>query len=470
MSIAKLIKYEGDNNTLVWKHPCEDFDSLSQLIVHESQEAVFFMNGQALDLFGAGRHTLETENIPKIGGLLKRTTGSKDPFHCEVYYVNMVTQMGIKWGTDSKIRLFDPSSGMHFEIGASGEFNIRVTDSRKLLIKLIGTTRGMSNSELLGGTDSRSYFRSMVMTQVKSHLAQSIRENNISLLEIDAELMTLSETLRGKINAYLEEYGLTMPEFFVARVVTPDDDPNYRRMREQYAEQYLNVREEKIRKDIAEAEAERKAVEAQTAARMKVIGAQGEADALRIQKQAEADAYRMKAEAEAAEMRMKGYTYQQETARMVGMEALQDGLPSGGAGGAAGGIVGNVGELAGLGVTLGALGGVMGMTKDAISPMMDMGKQMGTAISGTLTASEAGAVCAKCGAALTPGAKFCPECGKKVASAIPAGMVVCPACGKTVVKAKFCPECGYKLAAACPKCGKELPDGTKFCPECGEKL
>ena len=56
--IAEIIKYEGDNSTFIWKHPCEDFNSLTQLIVHESQEAVFFMNGQALDLFGPGRYTL----------------------------------------------------------------------------------------------------------------------------------------------------------------------------------------------------------------------------------------------------------------------------------------------------------------------------------------------------------------------------------------------------------------------------
>ena len=53
--IADIIKYEGDNSTFIWKHPSEDFNNLTQLIVHESQEAIFFMNGQALDLFGPGR-------------------------------------------------------------------------------------------------------------------------------------------------------------------------------------------------------------------------------------------------------------------------------------------------------------------------------------------------------------------------------------------------------------------------------
>ncbi|MBQ1350880.1 MAG: SPFH domain-containing protein, partial [Ruminococcus sp.] len=59
-----VIKYEGDNSTFVWKHPVTDFNMGTMLIVHESQEAVFFSGGQILDTFGPGRHVLKTENIP----------------------------------------------------------------------------------------------------------------------------------------------------------------------------------------------------------------------------------------------------------------------------------------------------------------------------------------------------------------------------------------------------------------------
>ena len=69
IGIACIVQYEGGNDTFIWKHPLEDFNTGSQLIVHESQEAVFFYNGQALDLFSAGRHTLETQNLPLVGGL-----------------------------------------------------------------------------------------------------------------------------------------------------------------------------------------------------------------------------------------------------------------------------------------------------------------------------------------------------------------------------------------------------------------
>lgn len=488
--LASIIKYEGDNETLVWKHPIEDFNFGSQLIVHESQEAIFFRDGQALDLFGAGRYTLQTQQLPLLEKLYKLPTDTEGTFHSEVYFVNLATQMGIKWGTDSKVRLFDPASGLHIEIGASGEFNIRVTDSRKLLLKVVGTTGGLGQEQLLGIGNGKGFFRSMVMTQVKSYLAQTIKENAINILEIDEHLMALSGALRERINAALDEYGLTMPEFYVSRIVTPDDDPNFRRMKEQYAEQYLLVRQENIRKAEAEAAADRKAVEAQTAARMKIIGAQGEAEALKIQKQAEAEAYRMQAEAEAAEMRMKGYTYQQETSRQVGMEAMKNGL--GGGANAAGAL----GDLAGLGVSLGAMGSVIGMTKDALNPMTQDAAQMGAAVGAAVAGGwdcpacghknittnfcpdcggrkpevKIGWDCAQCGTKNIQ-SRFCPNCGAKK----PEGSNgwICPECGTKDILSKFCPNCGArkpeeKHGWSCPECGtKNIM--TNFCPNCGRK-
>ena len=488
--LASIIKYEGDNETLVWKHPIEDFNFGSQLIVHESQEAIFFRDGQALDLFGAGRYTLQTQQLPLLEKIYKLPTDTEGTFHSEVYFVNLATQMGVKWGTDSKVRLFDPASGLHIEIGASGEFNIRVTDSRKLLLKVVGTTGGLGQEQLLGIGNGKGFFRSMVMTQVKSYLAQTIKENAINILEIDEHLMALSGALRERINAALDEYGLTMPEFYVSRIVTPDDDPNFRRMKEQYAEQYLLVRQEGIRKAEAEAAADRKAVEAQTAARMKIIGAQGEAEALKIQKQAEAEAYRMQAEAEATEMRMKGYTYQQETSRQVGLEAMKNGL--GGGANAAGAL----GDLAGLGVSLGAMGSVIGMTKDALNPMTQDAAQMGAAVGAAVAGgwdcpvcghknittnfcpdcggkkpeAKTGWDCAQCGTKNIQ-SRFCPNCGAKK----PEGSNgwICPECGTKDILSKFCPNCGArkpeeKRGWICPDCGaKDIM--TNFCPNCGRK-
>ena len=234
MAILEVIKYEGDNSTFIWKHPCEDFNTHSKLIVHESQEAIFFLNGQALDVFGAGSHTLETKNIPILRHLLNLPYGGETPFHCEVYFINKTVQMAIKWGTDSKVRFLDPNLGIPLEIGASGEMNLAVSDSRKLLLKLVGTMNGISwADEGNGFTKSlQSCFRPLISTAVKTHLSTAIKQNNINLLEIDENLEKLSEVLRLSMLGGFEEYGLTIPQFYVTNILLPENDPNFRRMRD----------------------------------------------------------------------------------------------------------------------------------------------------------------------------------------------------------------------------------------------
>lgn len=400
--LVSIIKYDGDNETLVWKHPIEDFKLGTQLIVHESQEAVFFKDGRALDSFGAGRHTLETQRLPLLDQFFKLPSDSEKTFHSEIYYINTATQMGIKWGTDSKIHLLDPISGLPIEIGACGEFNIRVSNSRKLLLKVVGTASSFEREHLLGADEEKGYFRSLVITQVKSSFAQIIKEENVNILEIDAELLHISEILKMRINEMLDEYGLTMTDFFINRVIAPEEDPDYRRLKEQYAQQYLLIKQEEIRRREAEAAAERKAVEAQTEARLKLIEAQGNAEALKIQKSAEAEGYKMQAAAEAAEMQMKGFTYQQETSRLVGMEAMKNGIGNGTGGTSV------LGELAGLGVGLGAMGGVVNVTKEALSPLTEQSMQMGQKMKEIVKAEWN----CSCGQSGNTG-NFCSNCGKK---------------------------------------------------------
>lgn len=446
--IPVVISYEGDASTLVWKHPVTDFVTGSQLIVHETQEAVFYRNGEALDSFGPGRHTLETGVLPKMNQLYHLPTQSQ-PFHAEVYFVNLATRMGIKWGTPSKVSLFDPATGLHVELGASGSFNLRVTDARRLLIRVVGTTGGLAQEDVFG-QNGTGYFRALVMTQVKAHLAKVIKSNHLNVLELDEHLDSISAALKEAINPGLAEYGLEMPEFYVGNIVTPDDDPSFRRMKQQHADLYLKTREEEIRKTEAEAAFERRSVEAQTEARVKMIGAQGDAEALKIKAAAEAEAYRLQAQAETLEMQMKGYTYQQETARQVGVEAMRNG------GGAVSSLVGDAMQL---GVSLGTVGSVIGMTREAVSPLM----QQGTGF------APYGWSCA-CGQQGITG-NFCPNCGQPKPQSPSVGWDC--TCGQRNIIGNFCPHCGQKKPAPQPAgwsctCGQQGIVGN-FCPNCGKK-
>ncbi len=462
--IADIIKYEGDNSTFIWKHPCEDFNSLTQLIVHESQEAIFFMNGQALDLFGPGRYTLETENVPKIGKFLNRTTGGETPFHCEVYFINKTVQMAVKWGTDSKVRFIELTMGIPFEIGASGEMNLTVSDSRKLLVKLVGTMNGIAWGE--NGTNFtkslQNSFRPLISTAVKTHLSSSIKSENIDLFDIDQHLEKLSAILQTKISPGFEEYGLTIPEFYITTVVLPESDPNFKRLKDLHTISFqTKIVEAETQIKTAQAEAEAEVTAARRKAELErqetqTEVARREAERELIKAQTEAQATKMAGFAEAEVMAAKGYT-EKDVMQAEVQKAYAEGIGNMNISG------GGSGDVIGLGVGLAAAGAV-------VPQMTEMFKGVSAPLNGNVGTAQpvqSDTKCSSCGAPLPQNAKFCLECGEKV---VPADSIVCPECGKTVAKGKFCLECGHKFVTVCPKCGKELVQGAKFCLECGEKL
>ncbi len=467
MAIIDVIKYEGGNDTFVYKHESEDFNTGSQLIVHESQEAVFLRDGKAMDRFGAGKYTLETESMPLMKGFFKKIASGPSQFHAEVYFINLSTIMGVKWGTDSKVRMYDPASGLHLEIGAFGEFNIRIADSGKVLLKLVGTELGLKKEDVLGGSGYTNAsvsgkFRALVMTKVKSLLPKVIRENNIDILEVDEHLDEISEIIRKEINRSFESYGLVLPEFYVTNIDTPDNDPNYRRLKQQHAERYLRIQEERIKQAEAEARRGRVMVEAETAADVKLVGVKAEEESIRRMAYAEAEKTRAEGLAKADAMKAQGYSYQQETQRQVGV-AIASNESSGGAGGIGSAMSGVVQAGIGIGAAVSVGKATVGMMNGVMS---DVQGETASAPSN----SASGWTCLSCGATGNDG-KFCKECGTKKPE--PVSTWKCPNCGAEGNDGKFCKECGCKKPEApttwtCPSCGATGNDG-KFCKNCGAK-
>ena len=459
--IADIIKYEGDNSTFIWKHPCEDFNNLTQLIVHESQEAIFFLNGQALDLFGPGRHTLETQNLPILGKAMNRVTGGETPFHCEVYFINKTVQMGIKWGTPELVRFVEPTLGVPLQIGASGELNLAVSNSRKLLIKLVGTMNGIAWEER-GAYFTKSIqncFRPLITTAIKANLASTIKAQNIDIVEIDEKLEILSEALRQSIIPGFEEYGLTVPQFYVTTVNLPENDANFKKLRELHTISFqTKLAEAEVTVATAQAEAEAAIVAAKRKAELERQTTETEiarrkAERDLIQAQAEAQAKKMDGFAEAEIMQAQGYN-QRDVLQAEVQKAYAEGIGNMTITGGGGSVAG---EMIGLGVGMAAAG--------------QMAPQMNEMFKGfqPQEATAAPVSCPKCGASVPSTSKFCLECGAKI-EILKDNEIICPSCGQKTAKGKFCGECGAALARKCAKCDTEINGNPKFCPECGEKL
>ena len=405
--IAQIIKYEGDNSTFVWKHPIEDFNTGTQLIVHESQEAVFFMNAQALDLFGPGRHLLESQNLPFVSKFLKRPMGDRTPFHCEVYYVNKTEQMAVKWGTDSKVEYLEPNYMFPIKIGASGEMTLRVEDSRKLLVKVVGTEHGISQAELV------QKFRAFLMTKVKTYLVRLIRSQKLDIFEIDAYLTEMSESLRQSLAPDFSDYGICLERFFVTTIVKPEEDRAYQKFKELHFRNYADVAEARLNQQVG-------IIEQETMSQRMIIESQGLA----------------------RKRSLEGYSYQDERGFDVAEKIAQNEA---------------VGNFTNIGTGLGMMAGVGGAVGSTVGGMMN--RTLGQVPQNQSTPrqqAESGA-----GESLQEGA----DASGGVES------LPCVACGMKIPKnMKFCPECGASQKRKCPACKTDLGSFEKFCPECGHKL
>lgn len=370
LNIAKIIKYEGPSDVLAWKHPAEDFNTSSQLIVHESQEAVLFKNGQAMDLFGPGRHTLDTDNIPLLRRVISIPTSGKTPFHCEVYFINKTDILNVLWGTSQPLPIQDPVYNIILPVRANGQFGLHVADSRTLLKKLTGTTRDMTKGRIT------ELFKGMLMTKVKNLIADLMTAKQVSFIEIHSHLNEISDRIKEQVAPMYAEYGMDIVNFFVNSISVPGDDPGYIRIRTALA-----------------------------SAKEKELLARG-----------------MK-----AEMDILGYNYQQKrTFDVLDKAAQNEGAGAGIVGAGIGmGMGVNVGSMVGN-----AMGGAMEsiVRNSAVTPAAMVRNTEAESIScpscGTMLPKgakfcfECGAKllknCPKCGAKLKSGSKFCSECGKKL--------------------------------------------------------
>ena len=476
--LASIIKYEGDSETLVWKHPIEDFNLGSQLIVHESQEAIFFRDGQALDLFGAGRYTLETQQLPILEKLYKLPTDTEGTFHSEVYFINKTVQMALKWGTPEKVRFIDPLTGVPLGIGASGELNLQVQNSRKLLIKLVGTGKGISWGDGVTGS-LQAMFRPLIANAVKTNLAAVIKNEAIDILEIDEKLDILSENLRQKMLPGFEEYGLTIPQLYVSRIVLPEEDPNFKRIRELHTitlQTRMYQAEATVKTAKAQSETLYRTAEEQSKAAIEAARrdaelqrqlteteiAKREAERKLIAAQAEAQSQRMAGLTEAEIMQAKGYN-QKDVLQAEVQKAYAEGIGNMGGGASVGG--GSVvGDMMSLGVGMAAMNTMMPQISSMMQGMNPQNDQPAPA------APVSGGWDCACGTKNIR-SRFCPDCGAKKPE--PKAGWDCPECGTKNIASKFCPNCGCKQPEApagwdCPECGtKNIL--SKFCPDCGHK-
>ena len=184
----------------------------SQLVVGESQNAVFFRDGKALDTFTAGRHTLTTYNVPLLINVLGKLFDGESPFKASVYFVNMIDMLDKKWGTTQPIALRDPDLGM-VRLRAFGAYSFRVMDAQRFVNQIVGQR----------GLYSASEITNWLRGQVVAALTDLLGETKAGLFDLPALINELSVALKAKLSDQFEMVGIQLKQIFIESISAPEE-------------------------------------------------------------------------------------------------------------------------------------------------------------------------------------------------------------------------------------------------------
>ena len=368
MAIVQIVQWDDNlnsNEILAWRYvdrknpsKSDELGNWTQLIVRETQEAILFKDGQALDLFGPGRRTLSTNNIPMLGRLINLATGGESAFKAGVWFVNKVDILDIKWGTQNPIMLRDPEYQIPIYVRAFGQFGIRVDNSRQFVLKLSGNKSSITRDEV------SEYFKGLILSRMGDMIATYIAQRKINIFEISAYLDDMSKEAAEKIRPELSLYGIEPLNFYFGSVNVVDDDEGIKKLKSAMAER----------------------------ASMNVMGTN----------------YQQK----------RSFDVMESAAKNEGGGSLMGagmGLGAGmGMGGAFGQMAAQMGQYINPNANPNPAAPSATPTSapsGAVCPSCGQGVPAGAKF-----CMHCGAklVCSNCGNALIPGAKFCPNCGQKV--------------------------------------------------------
>ncbi len=184
-----------------------DFRFGSQVIVRESQRAVFYRDGRSLDLFEPGRHTISTANLPVLSTLMRFGTGGDNVFTAEVYFVNMREFTDQKWGTPEPISLRDTDLGL-VRLRGFGQYSIQVADPKRFVDQFVGT-QGMYRTAQIS-----DFLRSVII----SKMTDVIAENMTSILDLPKMFDELGAAMRATLQDDFLAMGISLKQFRIVSI------------------------------------------------------------------------------------------------------------------------------------------------------------------------------------------------------------------------------------------------------------
>ena len=226
MALIDVVKYNGNDNEFVFKYPSQDLRIGTQLVVGTSQTAFFVKGGSICDEFTSGTYTLKSDNLPVLNKLINIPFGGNSPFTAEVWYINQISKLDLKWGTLNPIQLEDPKYGVIVPVRAFGQYGFKISNPRIFLETLIG------NMSIFTADKIADYFKGKILSSLTNLIANKLVSENVSILEISTLLEEMSDHVREKLNMSFSQFGIQLVSFEFISINVPEDDPSLIKLKE----------------------------------------------------------------------------------------------------------------------------------------------------------------------------------------------------------------------------------------------
>ena len=214
--LIEVIEWTDDSrDTLSYRWPDDDKEikNGAQLIVRESQQVQFVAAGQYADLFGPGKHTLSTENVPVLSTILGWKYGFQSPFKCDVYYINTRLFTGNKWGTSNPVLMRDKDFGV-VRIRAFGTYDFRIVQPALFLKEVAGTDQNFRIDE----------FADTMRSRIVRVFTEALAKAQVPVLDVATRYGDLGQALVQIINPAMDEkYGIEVTSFVLENVSVPPE-------------------------------------------------------------------------------------------------------------------------------------------------------------------------------------------------------------------------------------------------------
>jgi membrane protease subunit (stomatin/prohibitin family)/RNA polymerase subunit RPABC4/transcription elongation factor Spt4 len=425
----------GDNIVLRFPETGDaDIKLGAQLVVRESQVAIFYRGGQALDTFPPGRHTLSTANLPLLNRLIRLPFGGETPFKAEVYFVNTKTFINKKWGTKEPIVFRDQVLKV-VRLRSFGIMSYKVVEPQLFVNKVVGT-EGRYNSDRIN-----DFLRSVVI----GRLADLLGENLKTLLDLASLYDELGIAAKARVADDFAKYGLELEDLVINAITPPPevqakiDERSGMGLFEESMGGYQQYQMAQAMRDMAQNPG---------------TGGEGAGAGMGM----------------GMGLGM-GFMMPQMVAQAT--PGLQQGgqPPPPGSPGGPPGAAGQPGYPTPGGGYGHQAAGAQAAGAQAAGAQAARAQAAG-AHGGQAPQQASARPCSNCRNPVPSGYKFCPACGQPAQSEPTTACIKCQAALPS--GSKFCPACGAPQEApkpSCPKCGNELPGpSSRFCPSCGAQI